>query len=83
MDLIPKDDVLQIALTLWSFLGERIHYTSRKIKLFRIFNCLSLIFILFFILANLSKVKGAMYIKTIEAAMTIIHVSRQRQCIWR
>lgn len=81
MGVLPSDDVLQIALTLWSFLGEHMYHTSNKIKLFRMFNIAAMASVIFFIFANLKVVKGALYIKTMESAITVIHVSRNIKII--
>lgn len=75
MDLVPKEDVLQISLTLWNFLGEHPHRTPWKIMIFRLCNIIFMLTVIVFIFANVKQVHGAMYIKTVESAITIIHVS--------
>lgn len=75
MKHIPEDDILQIGLGLLKNMGEKMHFSSKALLIFRIFNLIMLTANLFFILANLAHVDGAKYIKTTECALTITHVS--------
>lgn len=75
MQHIPVDDVLQISLSLYKAIGERmIDRTSKILHLYRAFNIIVMIFILAGIIANLFHVEGGMYISTIEGSLTVIHV---------
>lgn len=56
--------------------GEYLFYYSNKLYLYRFLNICIFAITLFFILLNLSRIEGEKYIKTIESAITIIHVSK-------
>lgn len=77
MEHIPEDDILQIGLNLLKNIGEKMHYKSRILNSYRVFNIVVLSLNLFFILANFSQIGAdyAQYIKTTECTLTICHVS--------
>lgn len=77
MEHIPKDDILQIGLSLLKNFGERMHYKSKTLSCFRVFNIVILALNLFFILANFAHIGNdyGQYIKTSECALTAFHVS--------
>lgn len=76
MKHIPPDDVLQLGLGLLKSIGERMHYTSIPLNIFRAFNLGILLTNLFFMVSNLAHIKGSEYITTTEGAITMCHVSK-------
>lgn len=70
-----KDEILQTGLTLISFIGENSSVTTKKLLLFRIFNCCLMVYLLVFIFANFSQAEFGMYVKNVQSAVSVFHVS--------
>lgn len=75
MSKLPEGDILQLGIDLFRLIGENVNYTSKRIFLYRIFNSLVFLCILVFVIANCFKESGVMIVKTLENAITVIHVS--------
>lgn len=77
MKRIPKDDIIQMGLGLLKIMGERMHFKSKVLNFFRIFNITIMVVNLFFVLAYYQHIGAdyAKYIKATECALTILHVS--------
>lgn len=73
--LLSEDDILQYGLQFIKAIGENIVRTPRITYIFRLFNTTILLITLIFILNNYTEAKDESFIKTIEGAITIIHVS--------
>lgn len=72
---IPEDDVLQISLSLYKIIGEKmINGTSKILRLYRGFNIIVMIVILSANIANLFQIEAEMYISTLQGSLTVIHV---------
>lgn len=74
MNWLSKLDVFTVGFTVWKLIGEDIYFTSKKTVLFRVINCLVMATIIVFILSNLIKAEGEIYVKTLENFTSIFHV---------
>lgn len=72
---LPESDVLNTALVLLQFVGEHMHYSSRKLILFRIFNIMIFMVLLVFVFMPLFKNGSKNYAETLEAIVAVTHVS--------
>lgn len=70
-----KNKLLNLGFISMKFIGETHPYTSTKLRLFRSFNLLMLVFTTYFIFLNFFYVTGEAYIEALESFITISHVS--------
>lgn len=75
LSLLPESDTLNVALLLLRCMGEYLHYSSRKLNMFRTFNIIALIISLIFVSGPLFIIGNKNYVPTMEAIITAIHVS--------
>ncbi|GJQ87657.1 hypothetical protein Trydic_g17476 [Trypoxylus dichotomus] len=71
---LPEDDVLQLGIQIFGLIGENLNRTTRKVAIYRLFNTTVFACILYFVLANCFRERGVMLVKTIESAITMIHI---------
>lgn len=75
MSALPQGDILQFALQVYATFGENLNNTSKKIYAFRTINVIILSLTIAFILEACIEEEGIMLVKTLESAITILHVS--------
>lgn len=75
MELVSEDDVLSLSINLTKIFNEYLFSNSKKLYLFRFFNISVFMITLFFIVMNIKDIEVEFYTKTMESAITIIHVS--------
>lgn len=76
MKALLTDEILYLGLILMMFVGESLHYTSIKLFIFRIFNCGVALFLLIFVFANFLQAEVRMYVRNIQSATSVFHVSK-------
>lgn len=70
-----QNDILQLGLSFWKMIGEYMHYSSKKLQFWRIFNVAIFSIAIWFTVANLGHTVGVGYMKTIEGISTLVHAS--------
>ncbi|GJQ87660.1 hypothetical protein Trydic_g17479 [Trypoxylus dichotomus] len=71
---LPDGDILELGVHFLKFIGEDLNFTSKTIYAYRTFNVGVFIFVLFFIFANCLKQEGIALVRTVEGAITIVHM---------
>lgn len=75
MSLLPEGDILEFALQVYATFGENISNTTKKIYAFRTINVVMLSLTVVFILEACFEEEGITLVKTLESAITVLHVS--------
>lgn len=75
LDWLPSNDISDIALNLLELVGEHMHYSSRRLTVYRIINILIFTFLSVFVIAPLFLSETKKYVETMEALVTVLHVS--------
>ncbi|GJQ87663.1 hypothetical protein Trydic_g17482 [Trypoxylus dichotomus] len=66
MEALLKDDILHVGLNLMIFIGELLERTSKKLILFRVFNCAIMVFLLVFAFANFTQAEIGLYVRNVQ-----------------
>lgn len=75
-NLQPKRNIFDVVFILLQFIGERLHYRSRLLILYRLINIAALSLVLIFVVAPLFILSGYRnFISSLEAVSIVSHVS--------
>lgn len=75
MDHIPRDDILWTSVYMYKMIGEQMHYSSKKLTLFRMWNCFVFGVNILVSIISIVHVQAEMYVKSLEGGATALHVS--------
>ncbi|GJQ88758.1 hypothetical protein Trydic_g10020 [Trypoxylus dichotomus] len=73
VSFLPENDVLHIALSLLELIGESMHYSSKKLTIYRTFNVIVLATLLAFVVGPLFQADTKNYVQSMEAVITVTH----------
>ncbi|GJQ65656.1 hypothetical protein Trydic_g14707 [Trypoxylus dichotomus] len=74
VSFLPENDVLHIALSLLELIGESMHYSSKKLTIYRTFNVVVLATLLAFVVGPLFQADTKNYVQSMEAVITVTHL---------
>lgn len=69
------EDILEFSLYSLKMIGEHMHFTSKKLQIWRLFNIFALIIALWSTVLKLGHSTGIEYMRVIEGISIIVHVS--------
>ncbi|KAK9681060.1 7tm Odorant receptor [Popillia japonica] len=74
MEAFHKIGLLDVSLVLYQFLGETKPVVTKKLILFRIFNCVTMVFVLGYIFLNFFYVPGEYYVKLLQPFFSLLQI---------